>query len=69
MCINCVYSYKYCFNKTPMVTMDKVSASQPRDRGFETHTGHDNDSSYDTGTSWFQEADSRVINLSCDFFS
>ena len=25
--------------------MDKVSASQPRDRGFEPHTGHDHDSS------------------------
>ena len=28
--------------------MDKVSASQPRDRGFEPHTGHDHDTSYDT---------------------
>ena len=37
--------------------MDKVSASQPRD--------HDHDSSYDTITGWFQEADSRVINISC----
>ena len=25
--------------------MDKVSASQPRDRGFEPHMGHDHDSS------------------------
>ena len=41
--------------------MDKVSASQPRDRGFETHTDHDHDSSYDSNTGWFQEADSRVI--------
>ena len=31
----------------------KVSASQPRDRGFEHHTGHDHDSSYDTSTGWF----------------
>ena len=45
--------------------MDKVSASQPRDRGFEPHTGHDHDSSYDTSTGWFQEMDSRVINISC----
>ena len=30
--------------------MDKVSASQPRDRGFEPHTGHDHDFSYDTST-------------------
>ena len=44
--------------------MDKVSTSQPRDRGFEPHTGHDHDSSYDTSTGWFQEADSRVINIS-----
>ena len=41
--------------------MDKMSASQPRDRGFEPHTGHDHESSYDTSTGWFQEADSRVI--------
>ena len=49
--------------------MNNVSASQPRDRGFEPHTCHDHDdhdSSYDTSTGWFQEADSRVINLSCD---
>ena len=42
--------------------MDKVSGSQPRDRGFEPH---DLDSSYATSTGWFQEADSRVINISC----
>ena len=30
--------------------MDKVSVSQPRDRGFEPHTGNDHDPSYDTGT-------------------
>ena len=41
--------------------MDKVFASQPRDRGLAPHTGHDLDSSYDTSTGWFQEADSRVI--------
>ena len=45
--------------------MDKVSASQPRDRGFEPHTGHDHDSLYDTSTGWFQESDSIVINISC----
>ena len=45
--------------------VDKVSASQPRDRGFESHSDHDHDSSYDTSTGWFQEADSRVINISC----
>ena len=42
--------------------MDKVSASQPWDRGFEPHMGHSHDSSYDTSTGWY----SRVINLSCD---
>ena len=41
--------------------MDKVSASQPRNRVFEPHTGHDHNSSSDTSTGWFQEADSRVI--------
>ena len=43
--------------------MNKVSASQPRDREFETHTGHDHDSSYmyDTSTGWFKEPDWRVI--------
>ena len=40
---------------------DKVSASQPRDRGFEPYTGGDHDSSYDTTTGWFQEVDSRLI--------
>ena len=45
--------------------MDKVSASQPQDRGFEPHTGHDYDSSYNTSIGWFQEADSRVINIRC----
>ena len=33
--------------------MDKVSASQPWDRGFEPHTGHGHDYSYDTNTDWF----------------
>ena len=41
--------------------MDKMSASQPRALGFELHTGHDHDSSYDTSTCSFQEADSRMI--------
>ena len=45
--------------------MDKVSASQLRDRWYEPHTGHDHDSSYDTSTGQFQEADLRVINISC----
>ena len=30
--------------------MDKVSASQLRDRRFKPHTGDDHDSSYDTTT-------------------
>ena len=33
--------------------IDKVSASQPLDRGFEPHTDYDHDSSYDTSTGWF----------------
>ena len=33
--------------------MDKVSASQLQDHGFEPHKGHDHDSSYDTSTGWF----------------
>ena len=41
--------------------MDKVSALPPRDRGSKPHMGHDHDSSYDTSTGWFQEADLRVI--------
>ena len=28
--------------------------------------GHDQDSSYDNSTGWFQDADFRVINLSCE---
>ena len=45
--------------------MDKVSASQPRDHGYEPHTGHGYDFPSDTWTGWFQGADSRVINMSC----
>ena len=41
--------------------MDKVTASQPRDRGFEPHTGHNHDSSHDMRPSWIQEADPRLI--------
>ena len=41
--------------------MDKVSISQLRDRVFLPHKGHDHDFSYDTGTGWFQDVDSRVI--------
>ena len=37
--------------------MDKVSASKHRGRGFEPHSSQDNDSSYDTSTGWFQEAE------------
>ena len=48
-------------NKGSGGLMDKVSASQPRDPGFEPQTGHDHDSSYDASTGWLQEADSRVI--------
>ena len=43
--------------------MDKVSVSQPRERWFKPHTGHNSDSSYDTSTGWFQEADLIVIFL------
>ena len=35
--------------------MDKVSASQPCDREFELHTGHEHDSSYDTITGGSRE--------------
>ena len=45
--------------------MGKVSASQPQDREFKPCTDHDHDSSYDTRTGRFQEADSRVINIIC----
>ena len=37
--------------------MDKVSASQSQDHGFDPHMGHDHNSSYDTSSGWFQEAD------------
>jgi hypothetical protein len=43
----------------------KVSAAQPKDHGFEPYSGHDHVSSYDTSTGWFQEADSKVIDISC----
>jgi hypothetical protein len=47
----------------------KVSTSQPRDHGFEPYSGHDHVSSYDTSTGLFQEADSKVINISCKNFT
>ena len=34
--------------------MVKVSASQPRDRGFEPQKGREHDSSLDTSTGWFE---------------
>ena len=50
--------------------MDKLFVSQPGDgrfqsldRGFEPYTGHDYDSSLDTSTGWYQEADSKVNKL------
>ena len=49
--------------------MDKLSASQPQDHGFEPHTGQDHDYSYNTSTGWFQEADSKVIEISCENFT
>ena len=38
-----------------------VSASQPRDHGFEHNTSHDHDFSYGTSDGWFHEAVMRVI--------
>jgi hypothetical protein len=43
----------------------KVSASKPRDYGFEPLSGHNLVSLHDTNTSWFQEVDLKVINKSC----
>ena len=34
----------------------KVSASCPKNHGFEPHQGHDHVSPSDTSTGWFQEA-------------
>ena len=52
--VNLLSAY-ICFIKGSNGLMDKVSASQPRDRGFEPHTGHDHDSSNDTSTGWFRK--------------
>ena len=41
--------------------MVQVSAAKPRDRGIESHTGHDDDSSHDTSNDWFEEMDSKVV--------
>ena len=49
--------------------MVKVSAFRPKDRGFEPHQGHDHVSAYDTSTGCFQEADSKVIQISCKLSS
>ena len=45
--------------------MDKLSTLQPRYCVLEPHMDRDHYSSYDTSTGWFQEVDSRVINISC----
>ena len=55
-----IMGYK-AYNKWSSGLMDKVSTSQPRDRGFKPQTGHDHDTSYDTSTGCLQETDSRVI--------
>ena len=59
------YYYYYYYYRSGLIwsvgLMVEVSASQPRNRGFEPHTGHDHDSSYETSTGWFHEMDSRVI--------
>jgi hypothetical protein len=44
----------------------KVSASQTRDYGFDPYSGHGHVPSYDTSTGSFQEADSKMINISCN---
>jgi hypothetical protein len=43
----------------------KVSASQPRDHGFEPYTTPDHVYSHDIKTGRFEKADSTVINISC----
>ena len=43
------------------LTVHKVSVSQPQNCGSKSQAGHDHDSSYDTSTDWFKEADLRVI--------
>jgi hypothetical protein len=44
--------------------MAKIFASQFQDCGFESNSGHGYVSSFDTSTGLFQEADSKVINIS-----
>ena len=46
--------------------MIKLSAFKPRDRRFESCIGPDHDSSYGISTDWFQEAESKVIFVSCE---
>ena len=41
--------------------MDKVSTLQSQDPGFEPNMSHGHDSSYDTSTGRFQDADLRVM--------
>jgi hypothetical protein len=43
----------------------KVSASQPGDHGLESYFDYSYVSSYDTTAGRFQEANSKVINVSC----
>jgi hypothetical protein len=52
------------YNKGSSGLVAKV-VSQPRDHGFEHYSGHDYVSPFDTSTGLFQEADSKVIHISC----
>ena len=52
------FSYEHVKFKANGGLIIKVSASQP-------HDCQHHDSSYDTNTGWFQEADSIVIEISC----
>ena len=63
--VNVTFKSNIVMFKGSFGIMNQVFALQPRDCGFEPHTSHDHDSSSDTSTGWFQEADSRVINISC----
>ena len=44
----------------------KLSATQPKGRGFEPYIGHDHDSSYNSSTGWCQEAALSMTYLSCE---
>jgi hypothetical protein len=58
----CLYKYLIMVK---LVSGGLVSAFQVRNHGFELYLVHDHVSLYDISFGWFQDADSKVIKITC----